>query len=147
MMPGKIDDVSQSVNKQIKGLEDSLVKGYDTLQLFKEEADQIRKEIDIMINLLIEKTEVVTEELHEDTRANYKQLKANIKVQRDENEILYKHLKECVKQNESQQAKILIFKAKIAELEQHVGLIQTKDEHFEASIMVNATSVNPVVYE
>lgn len=33
-----------------------------------------------MINLLIEKTEVVTEELHEDTRANYKQLKANIKV-------------------------------------------------------------------
>lgn len=54
-----------------------------------------------MINLLIEKTEVVTEELHEDTRMDYKLLKSNIKVQRDENEILYKHLKEVVKQNES----------------------------------------------
>ena len=100
-----------------------------------------------MINLLIEKTEVVTEELHEDTRMDYKLLKSNIKVQRDENEILYKHLKEIVKQNESQQAKILIFKAKIAELEQHVGIIQTKDEHFEASIMVTAASAHPVVYE
>ena len=29
------------------------------LQLFKEEADHIRKEIDVMMNILIEKTEVV----------------------------------------------------------------------------------------
>ena len=37
--PKKIDDVSSSVNKQIKTLEDQLVTGYDLLQLFKEEAD------------------------------------------------------------------------------------------------------------
>ena len=36
---GRIDDVSASVNKQIKDLEDQLVTGYDMLQLFKEEAD------------------------------------------------------------------------------------------------------------
>lgn len=75
-MPGKIDDVSASVNKQIKTLEvsyffikvihhtyfskqDQLVTGYDLLQLFKEEADSIRKEVDVMMNVLIEKTEVV----------------------------------------------------------------------------------------
>jgi len=55
----KIDDVSMSVEQQIKQLEDALVVGYDNLQLFKEEADQIRKEIDVMMNVLIEKTEVV----------------------------------------------------------------------------------------
>ena len=30
-LPGKIDDVSLSVNKQIKLLEDKLVEGYDQL--------------------------------------------------------------------------------------------------------------------
>lgn len=56
---GRIDDVSVSVNKQIKQLEDKLVTGYDMLQLFKEEADNIRKEIDVMMNILMEKAEVV----------------------------------------------------------------------------------------
>ena len=56
---GRIDDVSSSVNKQIKSLEDQLVAGYDLLQVFKEEADEIRKQIDVMMNVLVEKTEVV----------------------------------------------------------------------------------------
>lgn len=98
---GKIDDVSSSVNKQIKVLEDQLVTGYDMLQLFKEEADHIRKEIDVMMNVLIEKTEVVQDELHQDTRKDYKRLKANIKAQRDENEMLYKDLKQITKDTES----------------------------------------------
>ena len=88
-----IDDVSSSVHKQIKDLEDSLVTGYDMLQLFKEEADQIRKEIDVMMNVLVEKTEVVQDELHKEIRVDYKSLKSAIKGQRDENEILYKGLK------------------------------------------------------
>lgn len=90
---GRIDDVSASVNKQIKDLEDQLVTGYDMLQLFKEEADQIRKEIDVMMNVLVEKTEVVQDELHQECRSDYKSLKAAIKAQRDENELLYKSLK------------------------------------------------------
>jgi hypothetical protein len=68
----RIDDVSSSVNKQIKTLEDQLVTGYDLLQLFKEEADQIRKEIDVMMNVLIEKTEVVQDELHIENRKDHK---------------------------------------------------------------------------
>jgi uncharacterized coiled-coil DUF342 family protein len=63
------------------------------LQLFKEEADQIRKEIDVMMNVLVEKTEVVQDELHKEIRVDYKSLKSAIKGQRDENEILYKGLK------------------------------------------------------
>jgi hypothetical protein len=39
MFAGRIDDVSASVSQQIKQLEDNLVKGYDILQLYKEEAD------------------------------------------------------------------------------------------------------------
>lgn len=79
-MSKRIDDVSSSVNKQIKTLEDQLVTGYDLLQLFKEEADQIRKEIDVMMNVLIEKTEVVQDELHVETRKDYKCLKGDIKA-------------------------------------------------------------------
>lgn len=96
ILPGKIDDVSSSVNKQIKTLEDQLVTGYDLLQLFKEEADQIRKEIDVMMNVLIEKTEVVQDELHVETRKDYKMLKSDIKAQRDENEVMYKNMKTIV---------------------------------------------------
>ena len=127
----KIDDVSSSVNKQIKVLEDQLVTGYDLLQLFKEEADQIRKEIDIMMNVLIEKTEIVQDELHIETRKDYKCLKGDIKSQRDENELLYKHLKKIVIQSESQKKKIAVYQAKIEELEQHVGILSnSNDPHF-----------------
>jgi hypothetical protein len=72
------------------------VTGYDLLQLFKEEADSIRKEIDVMMNVLIEKTEVVQDDLHIETRKDYKMLKSDIKAQRDENEVLYKNLKTVV---------------------------------------------------
>lgn len=126
-----IDDVSSSVHKQIKDLEDSLVTGYDMLQLFKEEADQIRKEIDVMMNVLVEKTEVVQDELHKEIRVDYKSLKSAIKGQRDENEILYKGLKQTLKDTESQKIKINVFQAKIEELEQHVGILaNSPDERF-----------------
>lgn len=83
--------------------------GYDLLQVFKEEADEIRKQIDIMMNVLVEKTEIVQEELHLASRADYKKLKADIKAQRDENEILYKGMKNLVKETESQRTKVAIF--------------------------------------
>ena len=53
-----------------------------------------------MMNVLIEKTEVVQDELHADVRSDYKTLKANIKQQRDENEVLYKSMKKILKDNE-----------------------------------------------
>ena len=90
-------------------LKDSLITGYDLLQVFKEEADQIRKEIDIMMNVLVEKTEIVQDELKVDTRKDYKKLKGDMKSQRDENEILYKTLKTVIKETESQRLKIQTF--------------------------------------
>lgn len=98
------------------------------LQLFKEEADQIRKEIDVMMNVLVEKSEVVQDELHQETRRDYKNLKGDIKAQRDENEIVYKTLKNVVKDTESQKVKIAVFQAKIEELEQHVGILANGPE-------------------
>ena len=62
-----------------------------------------------MMNVLIEKTEVVQDECFADTRVDYKQLRADIRRQRDENEVLYKGLKDVVKDTESQRAKVAIF--------------------------------------
>lgn len=98
----RIDDVSASVNAQIKSLEDQLVKGYDLLQVFKEEADDIRKQVDVMMNVLVEKAEVIQDEMHDESRKDYKQLRADMKAQRDENELLYKEMKKLLKETESQ---------------------------------------------
>ena len=84
------------------------------------------------MNVLIEKTEVVEEDLHQETRSDYKELKANIKQQRDENELLHKSLKQIQKDTESQKKKIDYFRAKIEELEQHVGIINV--EQYASSI-------------
>lgn len=59
-----------------------------------------------MMNVLVEKTEIVQDELKVDTRKDYKHLKADIKAQRDENEILYKTLKTIIKDTESQRHKV-----------------------------------------
>jgi hypothetical protein len=59
-----------------------------------------------MMNVLVEKTEIVQDELKVDTRKDYKQLKSDIKAQRDENEILYKTLKVIIKDTESQRHKV-----------------------------------------
>ena len=80
-----------------------------------------------MINVLIEKSETVQEELHVETRKDYKELKKNIKKQRDENEIVYKGLKEVIKDTDAQRSKIAIYTAKIEELEQHVGLVKDNE--------------------
>lgn len=62
-----------------------------------------------MMNVLVEKTEIVQDELKVDTRKDYKQLKNDMKAQRDENEILYKTLKTVIKETESQRHKIQTF--------------------------------------
>lgn len=80
------------------------------------------------MNVLIEKTETIQDELYVDTRQDYKELKNNMKDQRDENELLYKTLKDMTKSTSSQRQKVSLFQAKIEELEQHVGIINTDYE-------------------
>ena len=100
-----------------------------------------------MINVLIEKTEIVQEELHVDTRVDYKTLKSNIKVQRDENEILYKNLKEIAKDTESQRQKVAVFQAKIEELEQHVGIIAFNHPEEDEQKIYHVASADPAYDE
>ena len=76
-----------------------------------------------MMNVLVEKAEVVQDEMHEESRKDYKKLKADIKAQRDENELLYKEMKKLLAETETQKQKITVFTAKIEELEQHVGIL------------------------
>jgi cupin superfamily acireductone dioxygenase involved in methionine salvage len=57
-----------------------------------------------------------------------KQLKADIKAQKEENEVLYKKMKKAVLEAQSQRRKIEVYKAKIEELEQHVGMVQTEED-------------------
>ena len=78
------------------------MKGYDLLSVFKEEADDIRKQIDVMMNVLVEKAEVIQDEMHDESRKDYKKLKGDIKQQRDENELIYKDMKKLLKETESQ---------------------------------------------
>lgn len=60
------------------------------LQAYKDQAEELRSDIDNLMNRLIEKNEVVLKDIHPDLIDDYKVLKSTIKDQKDENEQLYK---------------------------------------------------------
>ena len=100
-----------------------------------------------MMNVLIEKSEVVQDELHVETRKDYKQMKSDMKVQRDENEMLYKGLKIIVQNTESQKKKISVYQAKVEELEQHVGIIgNSPDLHFTSMKNIGDATIFSAVF-
>ena len=49
--------------------------GYDLLHTYKDEADDLRRDIDMLMNSLIEKNEGVLKEIHPDLINDYKFLK------------------------------------------------------------------------
>lgn len=71
------------------------------LNVFKEEAESLRGEVDSLLTKLISKNEEVLSEVHPDLIKNYKSLKLNIKEQKDENESLYKMLLNLKKETAS----------------------------------------------
>lgn len=71
------------------------------LNVFKEEAESLRGEVDSLLTKLISKNEEVLSEIHPDLIKNYKSLKLNIKEQKDENESLYKMLLNLKKETAS----------------------------------------------
>jgi polyhydroxyalkanoate synthesis regulator phasin len=121
------------------------MKGYDLLSVFKEEADDIRKQIDVMMNVLVEKAEVIQDEMHDESRKDYKKLKGDIKQQRDENELIYKDMKKLLKETESQRQKITVFTAKIEELEQHVGILSNAPALNNSLSMSEVLDINEAV--
>lgn len=67
-----------------------MVLGYELLANFKQEAESLRGEIDILMQDLIEKVESVQDDCQPEIYKDYKELKKNIADQRDENAALQK---------------------------------------------------------
>ena len=53
--------------------------GYDILYTYKDEAEELRRDIDMLMNKLIEKNEGVLKDIHPDLINDYKALKSTIK--------------------------------------------------------------------
>lgn len=76
---------SNTVNKTLKSIEEQMVLGYELLAAFKQEASQLRGEIDVLMQDLIEKVENVQEDTSPEIYKDYKQLKKDIAEQKEEN--------------------------------------------------------------
>ena len=69
-----------------------MVLGYELLASFKAEAAKLRSETDALMQELIDKVENVHEDVSPEIYKDYKELKANMNAQRDENAALQKVL-------------------------------------------------------
>eukprot|EP00352_Strombidinopsis_acuminata_P004016 CAMPEP_0176401074 /NCGR_PEP_ID=MMETSP0126-20121128/48129_1 /TAXON_ID=141414 ORGANISM="Strombidinopsis acuminatum, Strain SPMC142" /NCGR_SAMPLE_ID=MMETSP0126 /ASSEMBLY_ACC=CAM_ASM_000229 /LENGTH=107 /DNA_ID=CAMNT_0017777757 /DNA_START=434 /DNA_END=757 /DNA_ORIENTATION=+ len=76
---GVPDEPTNSVNKQIKHIEEQLVVGYEILTQFKADSEELRVETDILMNELITKIEAVQTQLSPELYNDYKILKGHIK--------------------------------------------------------------------
>ena len=65
-----------------------MVLGYELLAAFKQEAQALRNETDMLMQSLIEKVENVQEDCQPEIYKDYKELKANIHMQKEENAVL-----------------------------------------------------------
>ena len=69
-----------------------MVLGYELLAAFKQEAEVLRGEIDVLMQDLIEKVENVQDDCSPEIYKDYKELKSNIAHQKDEKAALEKLL-------------------------------------------------------
>ena len=83
---------SNTVNCHIKRIEEQMVLGYELISLFKQEAEVLRQDINVLMNRLMDSVDNVTEDIKPETYKDYKTLKTHIKSQKDENELLLKIL-------------------------------------------------------
>ena len=73
---------------------------------FKDESNNLRGDVDGLMNTLIERNEGVLQEIHPHLIEDYKTLKDQIKEQKDENEQLYKLLLNLKKETASGNQKL-----------------------------------------
>ena len=78
--------------REFSTLQEQVVLGYEQLALFKKEAEVLRQETDVFMNQLIDKVENVEEDIKPENYKDYKNLKSNIKSQKEENMSLDKEL-------------------------------------------------------
>uniref|UniRef100_A0A7S3JHC1 Uncharacterized protein n=1 Tax=Euplotes harpa TaxID=151035 RepID=A0A7S3JHC1_9SPIT len=99
------EQAANSVTNQIFIIEDLIMKGYTHLEEYKKEAETTREQIQNLLNELLDKNQEVQESLEPGILESYKSLKEKIKAQKDENELLYKHLLSIKKETNDVQLK------------------------------------------
>ena len=122
-----------------------MVLGYELLASFKQEAEAVRGEIDVMMQDLIEKVESVQEDCQPEIYKDYKELKQNIAEQKDENMQLKKLLETVAKETNDQRERVEICSERILVMEEQVGMmahneaykqsIEVPDELYQDSVM------------
>lgn len=120
---GVPDEPTNSVNKQIKHIEEQLVVGYEILSQFKADSEELRVETDILMNELITKIEAVQTQLSPELYNDYKTLKSHMKEQKEENEIQYKELLALKREGDTAKTKIAACMERINQLEANVGIM------------------------
>ncbi len=83
-----------------------MVLGYELLAAFKQEAQALRNETDMLMQSLIEKVESVQEDCQPEIYKDYKELKANIHMQKEENAVLQKTLNQVSKETAEQRIRV-----------------------------------------
>ena len=114
---------SNTVNKTIKSIEEQMVLGYELLACFKEEASTLRGEIDVLMQDLIEKVENVEEDCQPEIYKDYKELKANIAAQKEENVALKKTFTVIQRDTTDQRERVEICSERILVMEEQVGMM------------------------
>ena len=83
-----------------------MVLGYELLAAFKLEAQALRNETDMLMQSLIEKVESVQEDCQPEIYKDYKEFKANIHMQKEENAVLQKTLNQVSKETAEQRIRV-----------------------------------------
>lgn len=86
------DQPSNTVNRTIKRIEEQMVLGYELLSLFKQEANVLRNDVDVLMQDLVEKVEEVPVDVKPEFYKDYKMLKGHIKSQKEESDQLFTEL-------------------------------------------------------
>ena len=100
-----------------------MVLGYELLAAFKQEAEMLRGETDVLMQELIEKVENVQDDTQPEIYKDYKQLKKDIAAQKDENQILLKQLATVSKETADQRERVAVCAERILVMEEQVGML------------------------
>ena len=108
-----------------------MVLGYEIIALFKQESEVLRQDINVLMNRLMDSVDNVTEDVKPETYKDYKTLKANIKAQKDENELLLKTLDTIRRETVDQRERVAVCSERIMKMEEQVGMIAHNQAYFK----------------
>ena len=117
----------------MKRIEESMVLGYELIALFKQEAEVLRQDINVMMNRLMDSVDNVSEDIQPETYKDYKTLKKDIKSQKDENELLIKMLGSVSRETAEQRERVAVCSERIMKMEEAVGMIAHNNEYFASA--------------